>query len=42
MVLLSPSFMAKFKMVLALAQENAFSQTFHFKANKMSISNKRS
>ena len=36
MLLLSAGFMAKFELVFVLTLENAFSQTFHFKANKKS------
>ena len=36
MLLLSAGFIAKFELVFVLTLENAFSQTFHFKANKKS------
>ena len=37
-LLLSASFTAKFGLVFVLTLENAFSQRFHFKANRKSIS----
>ena len=37
MLLLSSGFTAKFGLVFVLTKENAFSETFHFKANRKSI-----
>ena len=36
-LLLSVTFTAKLELVFALTFENAFSQSFHFKANRKSI-----
>ena len=36
-LLLSATFMALFELVFTITQENAFSQRFHFKANRKSV-----